>query len=479
MAYKHDIFISYAHVDNEPLEGIQEGWVSIFSQNLRKGLMRKLGRSDVSVWMDHRDLLGHASLTSQIMEALRETATFLVIVSPGYLLSEWCGREREEFLRLVKERTDSNYRMFLIELDRVLKNEFPLEFSDLIGYRFWTTEKDSRIPRTLGTPIPDPGDQEYYKQLNRVCVEIAEELKRLRAIPDRGSRSGRTAESSENSKPTAFLADVTDDLESRRDDVMDYLKQAGINVVPEGWRMFDSLSSYEHAIDQDLEHCSVFVQLLSSVAGKKPFRQQYAYPWLQYARALESGKPVLQWRDPKAEVDDQIDQNQRALLEGPTVRAEAIEEFKSAVVRAATTKLPPPLPERSSGKLVFVSADKTDRVFAEEIVESSWWDKSVGYAMLPPVSDPGMLRQCLEVGLLNCDAALVIYCGTDPGSVFSQVMHCRRILAQREPPLPIIGLYDGPPPPGGKAPISIMLPNLRVLDCRGSYTALQEFLNTL
>ena len=27
--YNNDIFVSYAHVDNEPLPGVEEGWVSI------------------------------------------------------------------------------------------------------------------------------------------------------------------------------------------------------------------------------------------------------------------------------------------------------------------------------------------------------------------------------------------------------------------------------------------------------------------
>jgi hypothetical protein len=32
--YEHDIFVSYAHVDDEPIGGAEEGWVTCLVNNL-------------------------------------------------------------------------------------------------------------------------------------------------------------------------------------------------------------------------------------------------------------------------------------------------------------------------------------------------------------------------------------------------------------------------------------------------------------
>lgn len=475
--YEHDIFVSYAHLDNVPDEGVAQGWVTTFFQNLEKRLKQKLGSGEVSLWMDHRELVNHAPLTPQIMESLQQTATFLVIASPGYLASEWCNREREEFLRLMKQRTDSGSRIFLVELDKVEPSEFPHEFSDLIGYRFWVPEKTTGIPRTLGTPVPDPSDHEYYTQLNRICVELAVELKRIKSEYTPAPSPPGESIQRQPSQITIYLAEVTDDLDSRREEVRDYLKQANFGVLPETWQRYDDIEAFNQAIDRDLMQCAIFAQLLSGVAGKKPFGQSHGYPRLQYDRAIKCGKPILQWRDPSLEISKLIDKDQRDLLEGATVQAQGIEEFKRAVIEAVTPKTPAPAPQ-TLGKFVFVSADPIDRARAEELV-SKCWHNNVGYVMPPMVSDPAIVRQYLEVSLLNCDAALVVYCGTDPASVLGQLMQCRKILTQREPPLPALAIYDGPPPPDEKAALNLMFPNLRHLNCRLDQQDLKEFLEKL
>ena len=51
--FKHDIFVSYAHIDDEPLAGSDEGWVTTLVRKLKTRLAQRLGRSDAySLWMD-------------------------------------------------------------------------------------------------------------------------------------------------------------------------------------------------------------------------------------------------------------------------------------------------------------------------------------------------------------------------------------------------------------------------------------------
>lgn len=95
---KHDIFVSYAHVDDLPFPGTEKGWVTTVVESLQILLAQKLGRRDAfDLWMDHQ-LSRHVQLTPEILHHLEQTATLLVILSPGYLASEWCLREKDTFL---------------------------------------------------------------------------------------------------------------------------------------------------------------------------------------------------------------------------------------------------------------------------------------------------------------------------------------------------------------------------------------------
>jgi hypothetical protein len=41
---QHDIFVSYAHVDNQVIPGAERGWISTLSKGVEKRLDQKLGQ---------------------------------------------------------------------------------------------------------------------------------------------------------------------------------------------------------------------------------------------------------------------------------------------------------------------------------------------------------------------------------------------------------------------------------------------------
>ncbi|HBB96020.1 MAG TPA: hypothetical protein DC054_11580 [Blastocatellia bacterium] len=470
--HKYDVFISYAHADNQPFSGTVDkpGWVTIFADSLGNFLSRMLNR-DASVWIDHSELTGNAPLTPAIIDALRQSATIVVVMSPRYLASKWCDRERDSFLQFVKQCTDAKSRVFRVDIDAI--GEIPEELGDRIGYTFWAKNLDDPTPRTLGFPVPDPSDQEYYRQLNRLARELSKELKCV----NQGSIKKDSNTSESDASESIFLAEVTDDLDSKREEVKDYLTQAGFRILPDSWHSYEQLETYLDSIDGDLARCQLFAQLLSEVVGKRPFNQSSTYAQLQYQRALATGKRILQWRSDKIKTEGVSDLDHRALLDGPSVRAESIEEYKRALVVSA--KPPKPPPPRPANKFVYVSADLPDRCRAEELIGRRLNERGIGYSMVPQQGNPEAVRQFIEASLANCDAALVIYCATDQGSVLSQVLQCRKIIAQRDQPIPAIAIYDGPPPPEQRSEISFQFPNVEFLNCRHDQTALEKFLDGL
>ncbi|MGZ5191581.1 MAG: toll/interleukin-1 receptor domain-containing protein, partial [Flavisolibacter sp.] len=180
--YQHDVFISYAHADNFTLFGSVQ-WVSDFVKDLEVLLSKKLGtKEDQSpeIWIDH-ELAKNIPLDTALTEELKNAATYIVIMSPAYLESAWCKKERHQFLEILKQKGTST-RVFLVEIDQLERKKYPTEISgNLVPYKFWTMDDDD-TPRTLG--IPDRKSEEYYKCLLDVAKDMANELKKIKNISE-------------------------------------------------------------------------------------------------------------------------------------------------------------------------------------------------------------------------------------------------------------------------------------------------------
>jgi hypothetical protein len=177
-AFDHDVFISYAHVDDQVLPGATDGWVTTLGNALQVLLAQKLGRAEVlTIWRD-LSLSGNAPLSPEILSAVQRSATLIVVLSEGYLASEWCAAESNGFLEVAGEATR---RIFVVEFTPIERSRRPKMFHDLTGYPFWTRDRFDAEPKTLGVPVPSPAEPEYYKRLNKLAVQLAAELKRTKS----------------------------------------------------------------------------------------------------------------------------------------------------------------------------------------------------------------------------------------------------------------------------------------------------------
>ena len=90
--YEFDMFISYAHVDNEPdLEG-ERGWIDQFHEVSERRLHKWLG-VEPSCFKDDVELNGNVYFEDQIPSSLRQTAVLVSVITPRYALSDWCLKE--------------------------------------------------------------------------------------------------------------------------------------------------------------------------------------------------------------------------------------------------------------------------------------------------------------------------------------------------------------------------------------------------
>ena len=72
MKFDHHAFISYAHIDNEPLTPGQKGWVAQFHATLQRMLSQRLGEK-ARIWRDDK-LEGNDMFAQEITEALKQVA---------------------------------------------------------------------------------------------------------------------------------------------------------------------------------------------------------------------------------------------------------------------------------------------------------------------------------------------------------------------------------------------------------------------
>lgn len=450
----HDIFVSYAHVDNEIFPDQQKGWVSTLVECLQKKLAQLLGRSDCySLWIDSA-LSRHVKFTPQIVSALEQTAVMVVVLSPGYLASEWCNREKKTFLDLFP---CSHSRVFLVERDDIEPEERPEVFSELLGFRFWVREGERSVPRTLGEFGLHHDADKYYPQINELGRALAFELKRLKKEREQNAGSGVSKK-----QETVFLAEVTDDLEQERENVKSYLLQAGIAVLPRTCFSQDPVK-FKACVERDLAESLAFVQLLSGVAGKKPPDLPQGYVKLQLEAAVRAGKELLQWRNPLLDLSTIADKDHLAIVDGEKVRAEGIEDFKRAVKDTVLREeksevyLPP------VDAFVFVNMDTADRVLAEKVC-NYLEQKEIGYSLPLEEGDPSDVREVFQNNLHDCNGIIILYGSSTAAWVHRQLLACRKILSTRRKPLQAFAVFEGPPLE--KSPIPLKLPNLEVLNFR-------------
>ena len=465
---QHDVFVSYAHLDNEPIASGQTGWVDALAEKLAVELSQRLGTRDFALWMDHR-LDGNHPITPEILGAIQQSATLLVVVSPAYLNSEWCRRERTAFLNLVQDRVAAG-SVFVVFARDVARGDVPPEFGDLLGFQFWVKDAEAGTDRPLG--MPDLSERAYITRLLSLSHDLKRQLERLKA----GGSQPAVRRAASPDVPAVFIASSTEDLEEREEELRAYLSQAGIAVLPETRYPQDDRAGFEAAMRKDLARSRAFVQLLSASRGRElDFTPATRYTRLQHDIAASAATPRFVWRDRGLDLETVRDADHRALLE--TARACGMEEFKRAVLDE-TRRAPEKARTPPANVMVFVNADSADLALAQSVAKVLS-DRNVECYWPLANGTPEEVRRDVEENLSNCDGVLLIYGSSSANWVRSQLRQGRKVISQRDRPLAALAVYEGPP--ATKEDLAVAIPNLLTVNCRDGSdpTALGQFVATL
>jgi hypothetical protein len=462
--FKHDLFVSYAHFDNEEdAQGVR--WVSRFQLDLKNALRQRLGE-DPEIFFDSRSFEA-SDHVDFLLDNARQSAVFVALFSPSYVAREFTIRELEAFC------SDGSARpVAVVELLPVEEYRHPPLLQGRKRTSFWwrdRTEQD--IPLRL-TPKFNP---ELYNERLQI---LAHQLKKL--LTERRTVSGasgadaprpQTAVAAAPAAPAApvaakagavLLAQTTDDLYDECERVRAHLEQFGLQVLPEG-DYPQGGAEFADAFAADLQRSGVFVQLLGTFGSRKPPDLPQTYAQYQYETARARGLKILQWRRPDL-VLDAVTHRDRSLLEGPEVIAVGLEEFKKEIMRICAQ--PEAKPEASvlDGHChVFINADRSDKELADTLLKAFEEKKNCSAARPLFEGSAEDIVKDLEENLLNCGALLLLYGRAPPAWVRAQLLRYSKLESRREAPPRLKSIVVGPPEP--KAELGWSIGSFGRLDC--------------
>lgn len=413
MAFAQDIFISYAHIDNQPLAQGMEGWVEALHERLRITLTQLVG-DEVRVWRD-RKLQGNDVFAETLVAEVKQAAVLVSVLSPRYVKSEWCLRELDEFTRHAGARLGDKSRVFKVLKTHVPFDEHPAPVRDMIGYAFYEYDAERGRAREFGHEVAPQRDPRYWNVLNDLAWDIKRALDALKS----GAPEAAAPEAAAPAGKAVYLATTTADVAGEREMVRRELQQRGYQVLPDR-ELPLCAPEFQEQVREMLGRSALSVHLVGASYGLIPEgEEERSVVGLQEELAAERGAADpdftrLVWMPAGlapsgARQQRFVERLHTGLGPGAELLQTSVEDLK---LRAFEKLNPAPktAPAAADGdvKSVYLVCDERD---TEEVAPLEDFLFEAGLDVIPtlPSEDTQQLAQYHRECLVNCDAALVYY----------------------------------------------------------------------
>jgi hypothetical protein len=420
MGIEHDIFISYAHVDNEALAEGQKGWVTLLEERLRKRLRQLLGK-DVKIWRDPK-LQGNDVFSDELSIKLGEIRLLLSVLSPRYLNSEWCQKELHAFCKLATANGSlaigNKSRIFKVVKTYLSRDKHPELLKGLLGYEFYEFDESTGKAKEFSPDIDPKKDQRYWDKLEELAWDIKQLLEAIR-----GSQSAPTPSNGHTEVPLGlpkaiiYLAETTSDLSIDRDSIKRELRQHGYRVLPDRELPLKA-PALEQAVREYLQQSKLSIHLIGAHYGIIPeMERSRSSVRIQLDLAAERcGDPSfsrLIWMQMGLKSDDErqqvlIDELQRSSQAGSDLLQTKLEDLKT-VIHAKFVPKPKPVTnghgERGLPR-VYLICDKQDYDDTKPL-EDFLIDHGIEVLPPPIEGDEAQILRYHKESLLLCDAVMI------------------------------------------------------------------------
>ena len=422
----NDIFISYAHVDNESLTEGQKGWISQFHRTLEIRLRQLLGENP-RIWRDMK-LSGTDIFDEKIVNAFGNTRLMISIVSPRYVNSEWCNRELNEFC----DKAENSGGIRVGEKARIIKVvKTPVEgdagggsahniFNSLLGFEFFDVDPETGRVREYNEEFGHEAKRNYLERVYDLAHEITGILKEM------GGGQAAHSPAVNDAGRVVYLADVTSDLKGERDRIRRELLERGHTVLPDRPLPLEADEARE-LISDFLGKSHLAIHLIGNRYGIVPEGGDLSLVELQSTLSAKKGEQDGLYRLIWMATDNDPDSDRHATFiqalqnssEGMATTellTGQIEEIKNLAIKRllpddqqAGAKLPPLGQTEEDGETrIYLICDQQDEE-AVEPLEDYLFEQ--GYEVKTPQfdGDENAFVQAHQDNLRFCDGVLIYF----------------------------------------------------------------------
>jgi hypothetical protein len=464
MQFPTDIFISYAHIDDESLIQNQKGWISEFHRALDIRLAQLLGRRPV-IWRDD-SLQGNHVFDKQIVDQFSKVAIMISIITPRYVKSDWCIKEVDEFYNASQTNigfTVSNKaRIFKVIKTPVLIEQHPEKISGVLGYEFYNTDPGTGRVKELSQSFGNEAERLYWEKLDDLAHDISSFLESLEHSKSfTGTLPGTSATNGQVSQKI-FLAESSSDTQDFRDSLKRELQGYGYHILPDKQLPLISTALNESLIS-NLNETVLTIHLLGENYGVVPEGAQKSIVEIQNDVAASfcaaNSVPRFIWIPEGCEPGDdrQISfinklNSGKEGISGADLVQGSLEDFKSIVIdklnsmkKEIKKEVEQPEIFNDSSKIVYLICDLSD---IDEIrpLEDYLFDN--GYEVVIPIfeGDESGIREDHIENLKNCSAAIIFFSNANELWLRSKTRDFLKINGYgRDKPLAFKAIYIAPP----------------------------------
>lgn len=418
MRPEHDIFISYAHDDNESLSD-GSGWVTSFHKKLETRLKQLIGQKP-KIWRDPK-IQGNDYFGDVITEEIPRAELLVSILTPRYVHSEWCRRELHQFYLAcggesgVRKGTKS--RIIKVIKTPVEEHEQPVDLKGMRGYEFYDFKQDGKF-REYDTIFGEEYERKFFDRLEDIAQDMCSyylETKQCSSNEGQESLSVDTI-----AGKTIYLGEVTRDMCDERDRIRRELQQGGNIVLPDS-PLPHSSPEYEQAVARALSSSELSIHLIGASYGMILEGQSKSIVVLQHGLAANEAKfnpgfTYLIWM-PQGLTSKELTQHQyiEDLHDDANVLQVPLEEFKTLIQEKLkdSSKQEPPIQilTSESARNIYLICDQKD--LEEEngvgLVANYLFDQ--GFEVVTPIFDEDevKVRQDHQSCLCSSEAVLIYY----------------------------------------------------------------------
>lgn len=486
---QHDVFISYAHLDNEAEYEDQQGWLSVFQAAFRKRLSRELGRPADIFW-DQRELRGNRAFDEVIREACDGASLMLAIVSPRYVQSESCRDELDYFSAKGSTRSGDRSRLVIVEKTPVkdlLDGAHPAlrgAMADTLGYRFY--DHDERGVRREFQIYDATLRPRFDRKLDELVQDVGKFLREASSLAGSKSVSPPASRNSAAPLERVFVAATSSDVRHLRDALTLELADRSVAVLaPAAWS--DDVESMTRELGSAVAEASISVHVIGGAYGSQPEGSEQSLAELQFdqvqqlAAARDAKNPLvsLVWLCPQLEAkserqkkfveklrgyegwrehDELLTGSYEELADRILAKRERLSAERRARERPLSTWPPR---ESASGvvRKVYVISDPEDHARAE-VVERALKQESLEVLSAAEITMDAQTEREREEQhqeyLQKSDAFLIYHGNSKFRWVRAQADEARKALGLRGRPALAGAVYVAQPVAGPKATYELM-----------------------